>query len=88
LDSDERVIAAAVRSIADLSLFQASGEIAALYARSALSIRSSVLDSAETTGEPLFRQALELAALEAGTEGTRAHRIMRESFRAGRLAGA
>lgn len=75
-DREEGVVVAAIRSIADLSLFQASGEIAALYARGSDAVRASILDTAETTGEALFRQALELALRDGGSASLRARRIL------------
>jgi len=78
-DASRGVVEAAIRSIADLSLFQASGEIAALYARSDAPIRRAILDSAETTGEPLFRPALEYAAGAGGLEGLRARRLLADA---------
>lgn len=75
-DKDETVAAAAVRSVADLSAYQAAGEIAALWTRSSSRVREAVLDAAETTGEPLFRPALELASREGGVEGLRARLLL------------
>lgn len=79
-DDNERVCAAAVRAIADLSAYQASGEVAALWARASAGLRKAILDTAETTGEPLFRPALQLAALEGGLDALRARRIVSESL--------
>lgn len=80
-DVDEGVVEAAVRSIADLSAFQASGELAALYARSGESLRRAILDTAEVTGETLFTQTLEVASREGGLEGLRARRLLAELSR-------
>ena len=79
-DADEKVCAAAVRAIADLSAYQASGEVAALWARSSSGLRRAILDTAEATGEPLFRPALQLAASEGGLDALRARRILSESL--------
>lgn len=87
-DQDERVVSAAVRSIADLSIFQASGEIAALYARASKTVRSAILDAAETTGEPLFAQALDVAVREGGLEALRARRLIASDPSAGFRPGA
>ncbi len=78
-DSDPAVVEAAVRSIADLSAFQAAGEIAALYARASERVRMSVLDAAEATGEALFHSALELAVREGGLGSIRARKILMEA---------
>jgi curved DNA-binding protein CbpA len=86
-DADEAVVEAAVRSIADLSAFQASGELAALYARSGDSLRRAILDAAEATGETLFAQTLQLAGIEGGSHGMRARRLLAEMAPTGR-AGA
>jgi len=86
-DKDEAVVEAAVRSIADLSVFQAAGEIAALYARAERRVRQSILDAAESTGEPLFRSALDYAIRNGGLEGLRARKILSEAG-AARRAGA
>jgi HEAT repeat protein len=75
-DKDDSVAAAAVRSVADLSAFQAAGEIAALWTRASAGVRGAVLDAAETTGEALFRPALELASREGGAEAIRARRLL------------
>ncbi len=75
-DEDESVAAAAVRSVADLSAFQAAGEIAALWTRASPRLRLAVLDAAETTGEALFSPALKLAAVETGMEAIRARRLL------------
>ncbi len=80
-DSDPAVVEAAVRSIADLSAFQAAGEIAALYARASERVRMSVLDAAEDTGEALFRPALELAVREGGLGSIRARKILMDARR-------
>jgi curved DNA-binding protein CbpA len=73
-DVDEGVVAAAVRAAADLSAFQASDEIAALWLRSSPALKRLVLDVAETTGEALFGPALAIAASEGGPEAARARR--------------
>lgn len=78
-DRDESVIAAAVRAIADLSAFQAAGEIAALWMREGEYIRSGILETAEATGEPLFKSALDLAVKEGGPWALRAKRILSET---------
>lgn len=78
-DKDESVAAAAVRSVADLSAFQAAGEIAALWTRASPRVRSAVLDAAETTGEALFKPTLELASRESGLEGVRARLVLAAS---------
>ncbi len=75
-DPDESVVGAAVRAIADLSACQASGEIAALWARASAAVRGTILDIAEDTGEPLFKNALDLASGEAGLLARRARRIL------------
>jgi len=75
-DPDESVVGAAVRSIADLSVRQASGEIAALWARASTAVRGTILDIAEDTGEELFKNALDLAGRESGLLGHRARRIL------------
>ncbi len=75
-DADESVAAAAVRSVADLSAFQAAGEIAALWTRASPRLRLAVLDAAETTGEALFSPALKLASVETGIEALRARRLL------------
>lgn len=87
-DQDERVVSACIRSIADLSIFQASGEIAALYARSSKAIRQAILEAAEATGEPLFSQALDVAVREGGLDGLRARRQLSASQAAGFRPGA
>jgi len=86
-DKNEAVIEAAVRSIADLSVFQSSGEIAALFARTSPRVRKAILDAAEATGENLFRSSLEYAVSSGGPDGIRARRILFESSALGR-AGA
>jgi curved DNA-binding protein CbpA len=78
-DIDESVAAAAVRSVADLSAFQAAGEIAALWSRASSRLRGAVLDAAEATGEALFRPTLELASHEGGMEALRARRLLASS---------
>lgn len=60
-DREPTVAAAALRAIADLSLFQASGEVAAIYARGNGGIRDLIMDVAEETGEALFAKALDVA---------------------------
>jgi hypothetical protein len=80
-DPDPNVVEAAIRSIADLSAFQASGEIAALYARGSERVRLSVLDAAEATGESLFQPALELAVREGGLGAKLARKILMDSKR-------
>jgi hypothetical protein len=72
------VVAAAIRAIADLSAYQGSGEIAALWARASEGIRRAILEAAEATGEPLFNTALDLAQQEPGPYAYRARRILRE----------
>ncbi len=76
-DRDESVVAAAVRSIADLSLYQAAGELAALWARSGSSIRMAILDAAEDTGEPVFQRVLELIAKNNDPNGHRARMLLK-----------
>jgi len=78
-DRDETVVATAVRAVADLSAFQASSEMAALWARAGTTVRNAVMDAAEATGEPLFRQTLELAAGETGSHAVRARRLLSEA---------
>ncbi len=75
-DSEEMVVSAAVRSIADLSVYQAAGELAALWARSSDRLRSSMLDIAQATGEPVFKNTLELASREGEPWTSRARRIL------------
>jgi len=77
-DSEEIVVAAAIRAIADLSAYQGSGEIAALWARASDRIRRAILETAEATGEPLFNTALDLAQQESGLYAHRARRILSE----------
>jgi hypothetical protein len=86
-DSSEGVVEAAVRSIADLSLFQAAGEITALFARATPRIKKAILDAADATGESLFRATLEYAVSSGGPEGLRARRILADAAASGR-AGA
>lgn len=86
-DPCEGVVEAAVRSIADLSVYQASGEMAALYARASPPIRKAILDAADSTGETLFRATLEYAVRSGGLEGLRARRILADASTLGR-AGA
>lgn len=78
-DKSEAVIESAVRSIADLSVYQASGEMVALFARSTSRVRKAILDAADATGESLFRSTLEYAAHCGGLEGLRARRLLSES---------
>ena len=86
-DGCESVVEAAVRSIADLSVYQASGEMAALYARTTPRIRKAILDAADATGENLFMTTLEYAAHSGGLEGLRARRLLADATALGR-AGA
>ncbi len=77
-DEDEAVVRASLRSIANLSLFQAAGELAALYVQASPTIKTAILDTAEETGEPLFFKALEAAVADGhGLEALRARRIRR-----------
>ncbi len=78
-DKDETVAAAAVRSVADLSAYQAAGEMAALWTRASVRLRQAVLDAAETTGEALFKPTLELASREGGLDALRARRLLASS---------
>lgn len=82
-DRDEGVVAAAVRSVADISAQQAEPEIAALWARAPEAVRGAILDAAESTGEALFREALELASAGTGLQALRARRLLREMAPAG-----
>lgn len=75
-DSDESVVSAAVRSIADLSVYQAAGELAALWARGSENLRRSILETAQATGEPVFKDALELASREGEPWASRARRVL------------
>jgi hypothetical protein len=75
-DSDESVVSATVRSIADLSVYQAAGELAALWARGSESLRRSMLEIAQATGEPVFKSALELASREGEPWNSRAQRLL------------
>lgn len=77
-DHCEGVICAAVRAIADLSAYQSTGEIAALWARSGSGIRKAILDIAETTGEPLFKSAMELAVKEKQVYSLKAKQLLLE----------
>ena len=87
-DADESVASAAVRSVADLSAYQAAGEMAALWTRASSSLRRAVLDAAETTGEALFKPTLELASREGGLEALRARRLLASSALAAARAGS
>ena len=77
-DKDEGVVCAAVRAIADLSAYQASGELAALWARSGQAVRKAIIETAETTGEPLFKTAMELASRDKTAHGLKARRLLSE----------
>lgn len=70
-DRDERVQAAAVRSVAVLGLRQAGPELASLYARASASLRAQIRLVAKGTAEPVFAEALRVA----GTEGDNAERL-------------
>ncbi|GAB1484406.1 hypothetical protein MASR2M78_32240 [Treponema sp.] len=75
-DYDEEVVAVAVRSIADLSAYQAAGEISALYLRASYRLRNAILDAAEATGEALFEESLHYALKEGGIQSLRARQIL------------
>lgn len=75
-DSDESVVIAAVRSIADLSVYQAAGELAALWARGSENLRRSMMEIAQATGEPVFKSALELASREGEPWTSQARRLL------------
>jgi hypothetical protein len=60
-DVSESVAITAVRAAALIGSMQAEGEIAALYSRSSRVMRRKILESAQGTGERLFRQTIEAA---------------------------
>ncbi len=60
-DASEGVAIAAVRASALIGAHQAEGEVAALYSRSSTLMRRKILESAEGTGEKLFRQTIAAA---------------------------
>jgi hypothetical protein len=60
-DASESVAIAAVRAAALIGAAQAEGEVAALYSRSSSVMRRKILESAQGTGERLFRQTIEAA---------------------------
>jgi len=60
-DTSEAVIVAAVRAVAMLGSQQAGPEIAALYARSPVRLRSEILEVAAATRERLFRNTIAAA---------------------------
>ncbi len=70
-DRDERVQAAAVRSVAVLGLRQAGPELASLYARASARLRAQIRLVAKGTAEPVFAEALRVA----GTEGDPVERL-------------
>jgi len=60
-DPAESVALAAVRASALLGCRQAEGEIAALYSRSSLALRTSILETARATREVLFASTVKAA---------------------------
>jgi len=76
-DRDERVQAAAVRSVAVLGLRQAGPELASLYARAPSSLRAQIRLVAKGTAEPVFAEALRVARTEGdGVERLEAAAIL------------
>ncbi|MBN1242568.1 MAG: DnaJ domain-containing protein [Spirochaetales bacterium] len=76
-DRDERVQAAAVRSVAVLGLRQAGPELASLYARAPASLRAQIRLVAKGTAEPVFAEALRVARSEGdGVERLEAAAIL------------
>jgi len=61
-DRSEAVSMAAVRAVALLGVRQAEGELAALYGRAPIELRTAILEVAEATGEPVFAGTLAAAA--------------------------
>jgi hypothetical protein len=61
-DGQEAVAGAAIRSVALLGVRQAEGEIASLYGRASTALRTVILETAEATGERVFKGTLEVAA--------------------------
>jgi len=63
-DSEGEVALEAVRAVALLGSRQAEGEVAALYSRSEIELKTRILDVALATGERLFRSTLETASTD------------------------
>lgn len=61
-DPAEDVALEAVRAVALLGSRQAEGEVAALFSRSRSSLKRSILEVAEGTGERLFRSTIDAAS--------------------------
>jgi len=82
-DESEGVAIAAVRASALIGARQAEGEVAALYSRSSTVMRRKILESAEGTGERLFRETI-AAAVRDPDPGLAlfARRLDREARRA------
>jgi hypothetical protein len=64
-DAAAEVSAAAVRAVALLGVRQAEGELAALFGRASLELRSLILEIAEATREPVFAGTLAAAMNDA-----------------------
>ncbi len=60
-DDSPEVAAQAVRSVAFLGIRQADGEIASLFSRADPVLKKSILETALSTGEPVFIPALKAA---------------------------
>lgn len=67
-DDSPEVVAQAVRSIAFLGIRQADGEIASLFARSDLSLKRSILETARSTSEPVLLSTLRAARADPDKE--------------------
>jgi len=82
-DESEGVAIAAVRAAALIGARQAEGEVAALYSRSSRVMRRKILESAEGTGERLFKQTIAVAKRDPDPGlALTAFRLEREAKRA------
>jgi len=67
-DDSAEVAAQAVRSVAFLGIRQADGEIASLFSRADSGLKKTILETARSTGEPVFLTTLKAAQTDPDKE--------------------